>query len=349
MASQKVKWRRLFYRLTHWEFLPFSVFYFPIYFYFTWVALRCRSFFFFTASNPTIDFGGMIGASKAKILELIPTQYLPKYQLINPTEILEARAFASQIGYPVIVKPDLGERGKLVEVIQTSDALSKYHQKVSVPYLIQEYIDLPLELGVFYVKLPGSKTGQVSSIVQKEFLGVSGDGEHSVRHLLEMNPRALLQIDFEHSRFEQLMQTIPDKGEHVKVEPIGNHSRGTIFLDANHQITPALSDAIDKLCQEIEGFHFGRFDLRCSTWEELAQLKNFKILELNGAGAEPAHIYHPGASLFAGYNSVIHHLRLLGQISRLNRQQGTQYWTFRKGIRKLRDVRAYNQKIESLL
>ena len=65
-------------KLTRWEFWPFSVFYFPVLFYWTWLVMRTRSFFFFTSSNPGIEFGGMLGESKDKIYKNIDPQYLPK-------------------------------------------------------------------------------------------------------------------------------------------------------------------------------------------------------------------------------------------------------------------------------
>ena len=35
--------------------------------------------------------------------------------------------------------------------------------------------------------------------------------------------------------------------------------------------------------------------------------KNFKILELNGAKSEPAHIYHPGFPISEAYKVVFEH------------------------------------------
>ncbi len=339
---------RFFHRITNWEFWPFLVFYFPVFFYFGWLALRCRSFFFFTASNPTIDFGGMLGESKSEILELIPKEYLPKFSLIKSTEFELAKNLAGQIGYPVIAKPDIGERGNLVEVIHSESDLKKYHEACPVPYLIQEFVDLPIELGLFYMKIPGEAKGKITSIVEKQFLSVVGDGLNSVRQLLETNPRAQVQLDFNHKRFSQLMPLIPKSGEKVKVEGIGNHCRGTIFLDAGNNITDKLEEAFDVVSSQIEGFYFGRFDLRCASYEALEELREFKILELNGAGAEPAHIYHPGSSLLAGYRSIFYHLRKLAEISRANHRSGVPYWSFRKGIKKMKAIKEYNKKFIGL-
>jgi len=43
-----------FMRLFHWEFWPFNLVYFPVFFYYAFLAVKARSLFFFYAANPTI-------------------------------------------------------------------------------------------------------------------------------------------------------------------------------------------------------------------------------------------------------------------------------------------------------
>lgn len=343
------KWRSFWYKVTHWEFWSFNVLYFPVNFYFVWLALRSRSFFFFTAANPTIDFGGMLGESKSEIYKLIPQSYLPLTYKISAGDLDTAQAKAELIGFPLICKPDKGERGKLVEKIKTAEQLIAYVKRCPVDFLIQAFVDLPIELGVFFIKHPDQTTGQITSIVQKDFMHVIGDGTNTVMKLLEKLDRAQIQLDFQHPRFSELMREVPAPGQKVLVESIGNHCRGTIFLDSSFHITPALQAAFNEIANNIPGFHFGRFDMRCVSFEKLEKLEDFKILELNGAGAEPAHIYHPGNSLWNGYRDIFWHLAQLGEISRKNHQMGIDYWTFRKGWRKLQAIKQYNKHIESAL
>src|SRR5690606_41400357 len=87
--------------------------------------------------------------------------------------------------YPVIAKPDVGERGSLVEKIDHEQALTGYLLSVREPVLIQEFIDYPIELGVLYHKKPGASGGQISSIVRKGFLQVTGDGHSTLQALIE--------------------------------------------------------------------------------------------------------------------------------------------------------------------
>ncbi|MFT6865490.1 MAG: hypothetical protein ACJA08_000311 [Cyclobacteriaceae bacterium] len=341
------KFHQFWVKLTHWEYWPFDLVYFPVKIYFTWLALKNRSFFFFTPSNPSIDFGGMLGESKSKIFNLIPEKFLPEMKLIKAGDLTSAKSFASQMGYPLICKPDIGERGKLVEKIGNEEALINYTSKCPVDFLIQELVDYPVELGVFYVRHPNDPNGKVTSIVQKDFLTVKGDGHSTVRQLLEASTRAKLQLDFDHPRFTHLMDLIPEKGTKQLVESIGNHCRGTTFLNMNAEIDEKLNQAIDKLSQQIDGFYFGRYDLRCKSIDDLRQLQNFKILELNGAGAEPGHIYQPGFSLLKAYGVLFWHFRMLSEISAAHRKKGVPHWSFSSGMQKLKEIKAYNKLIET--
>ena len=53
-------------------------------------------------------------------------------------------------------------------------------------YHIQEYVDYPLEVGIFYYRYPDAETGHISGIVGKEFLTVTGNGKDSLIQLLEI-------------------------------------------------------------------------------------------------------------------------------------------------------------------
>lgn len=336
-------WSTWMHQLRNWEFWPFSVVYFPINFYYGWLVLKTRSLFFFTAANPSIDFGGMLGESKKEIFEMIPNGYLPKFQRFSNQEIKAALEYAHQIGYPLIAKPDIGERGKWVEKITDDQSLMAYMGAIPVDFLLQELVELPIELGVFYVRFPNESKGRVTSLVEKEFLHVIGDGQSTVSQLLAKNPRAQLQFDFDHNRFKEILQQVPESGQNMVVEKIGNHCRGTTFLDRNDQIDSQLHEAIDQLSQQIPEFYFGRFDIRCQSIADLKELKNFKILELNGAGSEPGHIYHPGRSIWKGYGDIVWHLHALATISQQNNSKGVDYWKFAEGMRKLSEIKAYNR------
>ena len=348
MAAPISPLRKWWIKLTNFEFWPFDIFYFPVKVYYAFLALRSRSFFFFTASNPTIEFGGLLGEKKSEVFDLIPEQYIPKTRLFQPeSKVTEINEFMRKenISFPIILKPDVGERGWMVRKIKHEKDIDEYLERTQVPFLLQEYVDFPVELGVFFIKVPGEE-GRVTSIVKKGFLSVIGNGKDTVKDLLLANPRAAIQLDFESEMFEGLMERIPEVGEEVEVEAIGNHCRGTTFLNGNSAIDDDLHQTFNQIADEIEGFYFGRFDLRCRSIADLKQGKNFKILELNGAGSEPGHIYQPGFPLWRAYKDVCWHLKMLRKVSARNRSLGHEYWSFSKGWAKMKSIQVYQQQMD---
>lgn len=288
----------------------------------------------------------MFGEKKSDIFDLIPEKYLPKTYLIEKGDLHRASLEAERLGFPVIVKPDIGERGTWVAKINGQDELKAYVASCPVNFLLQELIDYPIELGVFYVRYPGQE-GRVTSIVRKEFLQVAGDGSSTVLDLLKDNDRAFMTADLESPEVQQVAGKILQAGETQLIEPIGNHCRGTKFLDDGANIDQELTAAFNRLASEIPAFYFGRFDLKCRSYDDLKKLAHFKILELNGAGAEPAHIYQPGFSLIKAYRVILWHLSVLSDISALNRKKGHPYCGFKEGIKKLNAHRRYNRVLTS--
>lgn len=284
----------------------------------------------------------MIGERKSDIFNLIPDKFIPVTRLISKGDTERAAMEAEKIGFPIIAKPDIGERGNWVSKLHSQEQLKTYVETCPVDFLLQEMVDLPIELGVFYVKYPGTK-GRVTSIVRKDFLSVVGDGKHSVIDLLKKSTRATMTADLDSDYLKLIGSDVPEKGKRVLVEPIGNHCRGTKFLSDNHEIDSTLDEAFNMLSDQIPDFYFGRYDLKCQSYADLKGLKNFKILELNGAGAEPAHIYQPGYPLWKAYKDILWHLSVLSDISRLNRKRGYPYWNFKQGYQKWKAHQRYNR------
>jgi len=332
MSHSFIRISQWYTKLTHWEYWPFEIVYLPVFFYWLWLSAKARSLFFFFLSNPSIETGGMRGESKNAILNLISDEYKPKGLFIHPkmsVESIERLLFENSISYPFIAKPDIGERGTHVEKIISKAALENYHLTHSFSYIIQEFIDYPIELGIFYYRFPNSQTGTISSITQKKYLEVLGDGRHTIEELMHKNPRASFQVKRFNQQSPELLLEIPAKNEVVLLEPIGNHCRGTMFVNANHLIDKELIHIINTISLSIPDFYFGRFDLKCRSIEELKQGKYIRIMELNGAGAEPAHIYHPGFSILKAYGVLLHHWKVLYEISMMNHAKGLPFPSFK--------------------
>jgi hypothetical protein len=339
-----------FMKLFHWEFWPFNVVYFPVFVYYAFLAVKARSIFFFSAANPTIEFGGMLGESKGDIFKLIPEKYIPRTRRFPPSSSakdITTWMEATSQNYPILLKPDIGERGWMVKKVDSLADIEQYLGRVKVDFLAQSYVSYPIELGLFYYRFPGVAKGNISSITRKGLMAVTGDGKTTVRSLLKSNLRARLYIkDFE-EKYPEKMGLVPENGEVIEVEPIGNHCRGTTFLDDTGKVTEKMEAQFDQIADSIPGFHFGRFDLRCKSYDELEKGINFKILELNGAGAEPGHIYHPGRSIWKGYRDILHHLNVLCNIAIQNHRLGVPYTPFNEGLRFIKKVKAYNRLKES--
>lgn len=331
-----------FIKLGSWEYWPFGILQAPVFPYWLWLSLKARTPVFFSASNPGILMGGMFGESKYEVLEKVPASHKPITVLMKhpaSREQVLAAMEKSGLHYPVVCKPDLGERGWMVRRIYSDAELDQYLREIKLDFIVQACVDLPLEFGVFYVRYPEESTGRVTSIVGKEMLHVVGDGVKSLEKLILEKDRAKLQWPTLRQKFEGRLSSIISQGERVELVSIGNHCLGTMFINSNHLITPALSASFDRISKQIDGFYFGRFDLRVKTIEDL-EAGNIQILELNGCGAEPAHIYQPGYSFFTAVGVLMRHWHDIYRISVENHRRGVTYITWREARRIYNDFRA---------
>jgi hypothetical protein len=323
-------------RLGSWEYWPFEVVYAPVFLYWLWLSVRARSLFFFSASNPSIETGGMLGESKWGILRRIAPDYVPKTIYVaepQHTDALLQRIEEEKLTYPLIAKPDVGQRGQGVEKIEHWEQLVNYAQAATAPFLVQAYADEPIELGVFYYRMPGAATGVVTSIVQKVFLQVRGTGRDTLADLILQDDRATLQWPVLQRRLGSTLAEVLPEGEVRMLEPIGNHCRGTMFLNANHLIRPELTAVFDHITDSLGEVYFGRYDIRCRSEADLYAGRHIQIMEFNGAGAEPGHIYQPGFSLWRAWGVLLHHWRVLFDISRANHRRGVPYLTLSEARR----------------
>ena len=274
--------------------------------------------------------GGMFGESKFEVLELIPDTFKPTTILIKlPVTVLNVieRLNDNGLTFPIIFKPDLGERGWMVRKIENESDVEKYLSEIKIDFLAQELVDMPLEFGVFYVRYPSEPTGRVNSIVGKEMLHVTGDGRKILEQLILEKDRARLQWGKLKTVYRDQLSEIIPLGEKKELVSIGNHCLGTKFLNNNALITDKLSASFDAISKQIDGFYFGRFDLRTASVEDLEN-GNVKILELNGCGAEPAHIYDPDFSFIKAVGVLWRHWSDVYRISKENHQRGVAYISF---------------------
>jgi hypothetical protein len=333
--------KQFLYNITNWEKWPFKVIYFPLTFLWLYYIIKSRAVWFFTPSNPTITFGGFEGEGKREMYDQLPLNTFPKTIYIQPSIPFEkALEEISKNGftYPYIVKPENGMMGLLFRIIENENELKKYHFISPVEYIVQGFSDYPVEVSIFYYRHPTQSKGVVSGFIQKEYMQVKGDGVTSLKTLIEQHPKANLKMDEMESKHGANFDKILLNNEVYFLSYAGNHNRGAKFMNLYNQIDEKLVALCDTLSTNKNMFYYGRFDIKCASIEDLKNQKNFSILEYNGAGAEPNHIYDCGFTLLQAYKEIAKHWKAMYDISKYNNSIGHKYWSFHKGKKFLREA-----------
>jgi membrane protein DedA with SNARE-associated domain/pimeloyl-ACP methyl ester carboxylesterase len=327
-----------FKRAVRWEFWPPYVFYPPVFLYVVYLGIKYRGFTVFTAANPGIVAGGFVGESKTEILKKISgaSQWLPRFAFIpagdSERRVSTAKEFLARHGmsFPVVLKPDMGQRGSGVTIARSEEDLRDYLMRARYDAILQEYVDGP-ELGVFYYRYPGEGRGRIFSITEKRLPVLTGDGKKTLEQLILDDDRAVCMADFYLQKNAERLQEIPSAGNSVRLVELGTHCRGAIFLDGQRAVSPELEEAIDKIAKTFDGFYFGRFDIRIPPATNNAA-NGFKVLELNGVSSEATHIYDPKLGLWGAYRVLFEQWRIAFEIGARNRASGAKPASLRELI-----------------
>lgn len=318
-------WRRAM----RWEYWPPWITYAPVVVYVLWLMARHRSVTAFTAANPAIPAGGVVGESKSEILRglgpgapVAATACLPGGLSLEEKRARVDRFMRQHhLALPVVVKPDAGQRGSGVVVARTSSELTTALAASPVDTVVQEYVGGE-EFGVFYVRRPSEPTGHILSITRKHLPTVWGDGRRTLDRLILDDDRALCMARFHLARQRERLGYVARAGERVSLGDCGSHCRGALFLDGSALWSPALAAAIDRTARALPGFYFGRFDLRAPSAAALSEGRDFTVLELNGVTSEATHIYDPAVGVFEAYRVLFEQWRLAFEIGGENVSRG---------------------------
>ena len=319
------------------EFWPMWAFYPPIVLYAAWQMLRYRGILLPTVANPSFPGGGFFGESKADILALA-MQHVPEWvapfvrieRPARPTDVVrersaaEAALAAAGIALPVVAKPDLGCRGAGVKLVRTPRDLQDYLAAFppGATLLLQRLVPFEGEAGVFYCRRPGQASGRIVSITLKYFPYVIGDGRSTLRELIVADPRAGRLTHLYFKRHTARLDTVPADGAAIRLAFAGSHSRGAIFRNGTHLVTPEMEARFDDIAQRLPEFHFGRFDVRFEDFSEMQAGRDFTIVEVNGAGAESTHIWDRRTGLIEAWRDLIRQYHWLFEIGAANRARG---------------------------
>lgn len=312
-------------KLTNWEHWPTAMFYVPNLPYAFYLAFKAKHLAFFSAANPCIKSSGNGTESKYETIMLVPKEYRPKSILVKPnTDFYNVliNIQEQKITFPLIAKPDIGFRGLLVKKINSEIALKNYLKKYPIDIIVQEFLDYENECGIFYHRNPENETGKITSITLKRFLFVIGNGKDTLKELILKDNRARLYLELFSEIHQKQLNNIPKENEKVKLTAIGNHSKGTQFINGNHLISDTLIKTFDKLNKAIPGWFYGRIDLKYNSFSSLENGIDFKILEINGILAEPTHIYDSeNYTYFKALKSIRNHWRNVYEIAIVNNKK----------------------------
>lgn len=314
-----------------------KLYYIPIVVHWLAMAVRFRGITLPTCTNPLIEAGGLLGESKIACLTMVPAsmhRWLARSTSLdirlegrNDSDAIDralGAARAAGLSFPLIVKPDVGWRGFGVRRIENEAELAGYLADFpgGVRLVLQEYIPHHGEAGVFYVRRPGERRGEIFSLTLRYFPFVVGDGRSTLAELVAADPRSRWKASLHCACNSHRLMKIPSAGEIVRLSVVGSNRVGGLYVDARGLVTEAMRARFDEISQGIPEFYFGRYDIRFSSIEALQAGEGFSIVEINGAGSEAIHIWDPDYPFFAGYTTLLRQQRLMFEIAAANRARG---------------------------
>ena len=149
-------------RVFNWELWPFYVLYAPIGPMWFWYCLRSVHSGFSVHQIQLSHLEVLKVKAKGKCMNNCrPIPILRTIYMLHDLSFENVKKKICEAGfnYPFIVKPDIGMKGILFRKIESEDQLEKYHHRIPVEYIVQELVEMPVEVSVFYYRYPAKKKG----------------------------------------------------------------------------------------------------------------------------------------------------------------------------------------------
>lgn len=215
----------------------------------------------------------------------------------------EAWRVTREIGLPVVLKPEAGNQGKGVSVNLNSEAEVREAYEIArgfgEPVLVERYI-----VGHDYRLLVIN--GKMTAAARREPAHVVGDGEHSIRELVEsanLDPRrrpghssSLTRMTLDNSALLALNQqqltpdSIPAVGQVVKLRTNCNLSTGGTATDVTDEVHPQ-NARLAELAAQILALDVAGIDMLCEDIQRPLQEQGGAIVEVNAAPGLRMHLY----------------------------------------------------------
>ena len=333
--------------VSYFEFWPMWLMYLPVAIQWLVLAIRNGSLTLPLIANPNIPVAGMVGVGKSKILAqakghcadaILPWIRHDKSAepLRRQVALVLATAADKNIVYPFVCKPDLGCRGSGVKRVSNDAQLHDYlyAYPTGTGIIVQKLARWEPEAGVFYTRMPGAASGKINSLALKYSPYVVGDGNSTLRELIECDSRASQLRHLYHERHKVSLDTVIQRGSKLRLVFSISHCRGAIFRNGAQYITPQLSERINELMLELPEFYYGRLDIKFRDTDSLMRGEDIEIIEINAASSESLHIWDRNATLLDAIRALLWQYRTLFRIGRANRARGFKPPAIREVLRR---------------
>jgi hypothetical protein len=337
-------------RLWAVEFWPRWLFYLPLVPWLVWLSARWWGGTVFTAANPGIGHGGgLLNEPKASITDALEASGAPVLSAVSIAGGVDAGARLAALdealasgrlgGWPIVLKPLVGERGRGVRVVRDRASALAYLEGERGAVQAQRYHAGPVEVGVMWSRVPGrgggggagvdGLEGEVFSVTRKVWPVLVGDGERTIEKLIWHHPRYRMQARVFLRRFEDRLDEVLAEGERLRLAQTGNHVQGVRFEDGGDLVTAELRSWVEGVAQAFRDpetggrLDFGRFDIRAASEEAVRRAEGLAIIELNGTLAESTNIYDPRWWVWRRYAVLF---RQWGRLYRLGAMRRAEGW-----------------------
>lgn len=308
-----------------------KLFYYQSLLYYYLNVIRFGSFTYFSAANPAMSYGGMLGDKKSDTYKILPNNLVPKTIVTSNKEDYKSKIQKAGLEFPVFVKPDIGFKGFKVAKIEGEKMLDEFVRSYGEQsFLIQEFVAYQREYSILVYRYPKSGKYGVSSFIEKTYPVIIGDGKQSVEALINQHPNPFLKKGWIKKRFSDQLSFILAKDEILVIEEIGNYSRGAKFHSLNHLLDSKYTSWAGQFFNQVKDINFCRIDLKADNPESMLEGK-YKIIEINGAKGEPLHTYDPKFGVFQIIKDIHKHWMNLKEIIQERQQMNYDFPSFKEG------------------
>lgn len=314
---------------SQWEFISFWKFYAIVFPIWCWYAMKSRTLFLGTNLNSFLNHGGLFHYDKNAANDYFYFINKEKSIALNLPAEKDIVKRELSMRKKIVLKPAQGLRGKSIHILENIEALP---EEIHGNYILESFHSGEKEISVLVSRTSAGL--QIDGITGKVFPCVIGNGISDLQKLVEKVKRyriAKNKLTLPHGIH---WDYIPKKGEKICLGRIGNHNRGCLFVDITISISQKGKQGILEALEQGKEIDFGRSDIN---YNVLSDLENghFKVIEFNGAMAEPTHMYDPRYSLIDALKIYRRHVQRLSDCHIEKRKQGKYPTPLLRGIKGL--------------